>query len=473
MTSYLYDNRNRLTQRTVTDNQQTAVTAYQYDPNGNLYSKQTLTYGDNTIQTPEVSAVLMGYTAETNDMLLEYNNFNQLTTVTKGNEITSYDYYASGMRKSKTVDGFTTTHIWDGQNMAGEITEDNFTGYLRGTRLIARQMGDNTQFYHYNGHGDTSSITDGNGTVLQNYTYDAFGNVENPYDLDTNPFRYCGEYYDAETGFIYLRARYYDPSMGRFISEDPIRDGVNWYAYCGNNPVMFVDPFGLKYHWIRDYGDVTWDASTSTAYLTIADETVAYKVEAGGTTFIQNDRMYVDAQELYHDFTSDRAQTVIYAMDRAYYRNTKYPFYSSNCTNFVSQCLVAGGFETDDTWNIDKGITRNGWDYDPTAAWGTANGLYGYLVDDKGFEVVEHAGNNKDIDSISGTHRRRLLFAGIIRRGLREIDSVGSCYETKNCDVAVMLCGALFRFSGICTGIIQRLGKGNDFICQKMRRING
>ena len=66
-----------------------------------------------------------------------------------------------------------------------------------------------------------------------------------PHNGDDNPFRYSGEYYDEETGFIYLRARYYDPTIGRFISEDPIRDGLNWYAYCNNNPVMYVDPSGL------------------------------------------------------------------------------------------------------------------------------------------------------------------------------------------------------------------------------------
>ncbi len=57
--------------------------------------------------------------------------------------------------------------------------------------------------------------------------------------------KYCGEYFDSETGLIYLRARYYDPAIGRFISEDPVKDGLNWYVYCSNNPVMFVDPLGL------------------------------------------------------------------------------------------------------------------------------------------------------------------------------------------------------------------------------------
>ena len=65
-----------------------------------------------------------------------------------------------------------------------------------------------------------------------------------PSDLDDNPFRYCGEYYDKETGTIYLRARYYDAEQGRFTQEDPIRDGYNWYSYCDGNPVMFVDPTG-------------------------------------------------------------------------------------------------------------------------------------------------------------------------------------------------------------------------------------
>ena len=75
-----------------------------------------------------------------------------------------------------------------------------------------------------------------------NYTYDAYGNQITD-TADSNPFRYCGEYYDNETGFIYLRNRYYDPSIGRFTTEDPVKDGDNWYVYCGNNPVNAIDPF--------------------------------------------------------------------------------------------------------------------------------------------------------------------------------------------------------------------------------------
>ena len=62
--------------------------------------------------------------------------------------------------------------------------------------------------------------------------------------VDMGYFGYCGEYYDPELDMIYLRNRYYSPGIGRFITEDPARDGANWYAYCNNNPVMFVDPSG-------------------------------------------------------------------------------------------------------------------------------------------------------------------------------------------------------------------------------------
>ena len=95
------------------------------------------------------------------------------------------------------------------------------------------------------GHGNITSLTDSSGTVVKSYTYDAFGVEESIDSSDTNPFRYCGEYYDSEIEQIYLRARYYDPSLGRFTQSDPARDGVNWYVYCSNNPLAFIDPLGL------------------------------------------------------------------------------------------------------------------------------------------------------------------------------------------------------------------------------------
>ena len=132
------------------------------------------------------------------------------------------------------------------------------TWYIRGMSLLWSKNSAGVTSYLYNAHGDVVKTT---GAAENDYLYDAFGNqvdeVSNqPFDwrvevapvvVDDNPFRYCGEYFDYETGYIYLRARYYDSSNGRFISEDPIRSGNHWYAYCGGNPIKFVDPMGLKF----------------------------------------------------------------------------------------------------------------------------------------------------------------------------------------------------------------------------------
>ena len=77
------------------------------------------------------------------------------------------------------------------------------------------------------------------------YEYDPWGSITTQTETIDNSIKYAGEYFDDETGLIYLRNRYYDPSVGRFISEDPIRDGANWYVYANNNPVNYVDPTGL------------------------------------------------------------------------------------------------------------------------------------------------------------------------------------------------------------------------------------
>lgn len=93
-------------------------------------------------------------------------------------------------------------------------------------------------------HGDTTALLRSNSQV-GTYDYDEYGKLTDSTGTVDNPYQYTGEYLDEETGFIYLRNRYYAPSIGRFISEDPAKDGDNWYVYCGNNPVNFVDISGL------------------------------------------------------------------------------------------------------------------------------------------------------------------------------------------------------------------------------------
>jgi RHS repeat-associated protein len=102
--------------------------------------------------------------------------------------------------------------------------------------------------------------------VTRTYRYDAFGNQVAPDPNDTNPFRYNAEYFDAETGKYYLRFRYYNPTIGRFTQEDPIRFDLNWYIYANNNPILYIDPSGLAF-FIYHCGDFTNQARWQTNQL--------------------------------------------------------------------------------------------------------------------------------------------------------------------------------------------------------------
>lgn len=99
-------------------------------------------------------------------------------------------------------------------------------------------------------HGNVVQLTDESGTVIRTYEYDSFGNEVNPDGKDENPFRYCGEYYAKETEEIYLRARYYQPEVGRFLTRDSYTGeedeplSLHLYTYCGNDSVNRIDPSG-------------------------------------------------------------------------------------------------------------------------------------------------------------------------------------------------------------------------------------
>ena len=245
------------------DHEQRNVTEYTYDGNGNRLSlkecedgkcqETTYTYDENDrLLTEKTGDKTVTYTYDNNGNMLEtskgiqqiFDEQNRMESYSKDGITTNYSYYADDMRKSKkNGTNHEIKYIWMDEDIAIELENSEVrSSYVYGEKLICSTYG----WYLYNNHGDVTALTDNAGTVIKNYEYNSFGVQKSETDdADENPYRYSGEYYDAESGYTYLRARYYDPDTGRFISEDPALDGENWYVYCDNDPVNMVDPTGM------------------------------------------------------------------------------------------------------------------------------------------------------------------------------------------------------------------------------------
>jgi RHS repeat-associated protein len=104
-----------------------------------------------------------------------------------------------------------------------------------------------TFYYLHDGLGSTIALVDSSGNVVQSYEYDAFGAVRSQSGNQPTEYQFAGQDTDP-SGLQYLRARYYDPATGRFLSRDP-KGGLNGYAYAGNDPVDNADPSGTQYYW--------------------------------------------------------------------------------------------------------------------------------------------------------------------------------------------------------------------------------
>lgn len=228
--TYNYNEQNRLTDTIEIRNGVSTVTSYQYDDNGN-----------QTRVTEGSSVSSYGY-----------DNFNQLKAaiLANGSAVNS-KYDAFGQRIEKMTNGVTTTYYYDGQNVILEIgSSGNKARNVYGINLIARDDSSGALYYQFNGHGDVVYLVDVNGSLINEYDYDIFGNVLKSIEGKPNPFRYAGYYYDSESNYYYLNARYYDPKTARFISEDTYSGeysdplSLNLYTYCANNPVNYYDPSG-------------------------------------------------------------------------------------------------------------------------------------------------------------------------------------------------------------------------------------
>ena len=183
--------------------------------------------------------------------------------------LANYEYNADGLRTNKTANGKTEKYYYNGTKLA-HITDgsSNLKYYfMRDASGRLLNMVDYTgaspqaYWYLFDGHGSVIGLADKNGNQVATYEYDAWGNTTTASGSqtlgngellkDANPFRYSGYQYDSEIGFYYLKSRYYSPELGRFITRDTVPSS-NLYAYCENNPVMFIDPSGHVFEIIPD-----------------------------------------------------------------------------------------------------------------------------------------------------------------------------------------------------------------------------
>ncbi len=216
-----------------------------YDQNGNLTSDGTNTY--------------------------TWNARNQLVAINGAGLTASFGYDGLGRRQTKTINSTTTDFLYDGPNPVQELSGGtalaNTLAGLGVDEYFTRTDSAGTRAFLTDALGSTVALTDPAGAVQTQYTYEGFGATTTSGPTSTNPFQYTGRENDG-TGLYYYRARYYLPSVERFLSEDPIlavrclqqtfpdlaprfspkpkaSGPLNAYAYVGNNPIGFTDPSGL------------------------------------------------------------------------------------------------------------------------------------------------------------------------------------------------------------------------------------
>jgi RHS repeat-associated protein len=254
---YTYDNLYRLTNATYSTGE---VFTYTYDPAGNRKTQTTL--AGTTVYTYDAANRLtqvdgQSYTWDNNGNLLSdgsrtftYDTENRLTSVVSGGITSTFKYNGDGDRYAQTVNGITTDYVLDPVGLAQvlmETTGGQSKHYLPG--LAQYDATNGWQYVTSDRVGSVRLLVKPNGEVALSQSFDPFGNVLERTGAGQSSFGYTGEQTDP-TGLVFLRARYYDPRIGRFLTADSVVPdplssmGWNRYAYVGNNPVNLSDPSG-------------------------------------------------------------------------------------------------------------------------------------------------------------------------------------------------------------------------------------
>jgi RHS repeat-associated protein len=210
---------------------------FSYDANGSVTSKTVA--GETTNYT--------------------WNAENRLVQWSDGNQTIGYDYDGLRNRLIKDKGGDVTRYVLDTSTaLPNVLAETDQLGnlkikYLYGLGLIAREDTNGIHYYHFDPRGSTIAVSDNTGQVTDAYAFDAFGNWANRLGYLENPFTYVGHFglMDEGGGNYFVRERYYDSALGRFLNKDRYlgedRDptSLHRYLYAGNNPINVVDVTGL------------------------------------------------------------------------------------------------------------------------------------------------------------------------------------------------------------------------------------
>lgn len=269
LTHYHYDANDQLTQVDGAIKE-----AFDFDPAGNLLKNndgdaqydqgnQLRLHGDRHFSYDKRGNLIQEKRGKNQSLVAnyQYNGWNQLTSVEKDGFKTYYQYDALGRRIGKTVTHVKskqqkkTTFCWNGDVLWSEtnhtpkgVQSQHYLFEPNSFRPLALIKDDKIHHYHLDHLGTPQEITDDNGDIVWQAQYKAYGQLAGFADKPriSNPLRFQGQYFDSETGLHYNRHRYYDPSVGRFIHQDPVGllGGTNNYRYAPN-PVGWVDPFGL------------------------------------------------------------------------------------------------------------------------------------------------------------------------------------------------------------------------------------
>ncbi|HKY27374.1 MAG TPA: RHS repeat-associated core domain-containing protein [Pyrinomonadaceae bacterium] len=268
VTEYSYDAASQLIAVTYKQNQTVIGNlAYQYDGNGNR-TKVSGSLARNVATPPVTTASynaanqqtsfgskslaydLNGHLTSDGSNTYTWNARKQLVSISGPGVTASFQYDASGRRTGATINGDSTTFLYDGQEIVAEQSSQGLAQMLSGSvdEIFLRRTSTDTNVLT-DGLGNVVSLHGSSGGLQTEYSYGDFGQPGYTGTASINSRQYTGREFDGATGLHYYRARYYSPALLRFISEDPLGFGSgdsNLYAYVFNNPINYTDPWGLS-----------------------------------------------------------------------------------------------------------------------------------------------------------------------------------------------------------------------------------